>query len=125
MLVLSGQFIYTFIQNGLNVDNISMWGENYEDLFGVCLFNFAVVVAIPAWLYEKKPSVHVSTAVNGSSLIAFILYVAIGCLGAMTMKNVNSNMLDSMMSGLFGRTTEISSMLFAFIIIGLGIPLNR
>ena len=37
-----------------------MWGDDYADLFGVCLFNFAVVVAIPAWLYEKKPSVGVS-----------------------------------------------------------------
>lgn len=52
--------MYTFIQNGIDINNISMWGDNYADLFGVCLFNFAVVVAIPAWLYEKKPSVGVS-----------------------------------------------------------------
>ena len=66
-----------------------------------------------------------TTALNGSSLIAFILYVVVGCLGAMTMKNVNDNMLESMMSGAFGETTEVASMLFAFFIIGLGIPLFR
>lgn len=39
------------------------------------------------------------------------------------MQNVADNMLQSMMSGAFGNTTEITSMIFAFFIIGLGIPL--
>lgn len=65
------------------------------------------------------------SALNGSSFIAFILYVSIGSLGAMTMRNVTDNMLQSMMSGAFGTFTEISSMVFAFFIIGLGIPLFR
>lgn len=41
----------------------------------------------------------------------------------MTMKNVNNNMLQTMMSGAFGEVTEVASMSFAFFIIGLGIPL--
>ena len=64
-------------------------------------------------------------ALNGSSLIAIVLYVLVGSLGAMTMDNVSNNMLQSMMSGVFGEMTEISSMAFAFFIIGLGIPLFR
>ena len=47
--------------NGIDITNVSLWGDDWSNLFGVCLFNFAVVVAIPAWLYEKKPSVNVST----------------------------------------------------------------
>jgi len=43
------------------VDNLNLWGDDWADLFGVCLFNFAVVVAVPTWLYEKKPSVNVNT----------------------------------------------------------------
>ncbi len=155
--------------NGIDLSNVSLWGDDWSNLFGVCLFNFAVVVAIPAWLYEKKPSVNVSTgklngatrnegrgnfssliyisiytfydvtcksedlsfcrsfllALNGSSVMAFVLYVLVGSLGAMTMHNVADNMLQSMMSGEFGEVTEISSMTFAFFIIGLGIPLFR
>jgi hypothetical protein len=47
----------------------------------------------------------------------------VGGLGALTMPNVADNMLQSMMSGTFGQTTETCSMIFAFFIIGLGIPL--
>ena len=57
--------------------------------------------------------------------MAFVLYVLVGSLGAMTMQNVADNMLQSMMSGAFGEVTEVSSMAFAFFIIGLGIPLFR
>lgn len=59
------------------MNNISMWGDNYEDLFGVCLFNFAVVVAIPAWLYEKKPSVSVTT---GEFHISTLLNIDVICM---------------------------------------------
>mmetsp|Transcript_14618 Transcript_14618/g.18482 ORF Transcript_14618/g.18482 Transcript_14618/m.18482 type:complete len:410 (-) Transcript_14618:74-1303(-) len=123
LLVLSLQFIVAFIMNGIDISNVSLWGDDWSNLFGVCLFNFAVVLAIPAWLYEKKPSVNVVTAINGSSLMSFVLYVLVGSLGAMTMHNVSDNMLQSMMTGEFGEVTEISSMTFAFFIIGLGIPL--
>lgn len=123
LLILSLQFVIAFIMNGIDITNVSLWGDDWSNLFGVCLFNFAVVVAIPAWLYEKKPSVNVSTALNGSSSMAFVLYVLVGSLGAMTMQNVADNMLQSMMSGAFGEVTEVSSMAFAFFIIGLGIPL--
>lgn len=61
LIVLSISFIFTFISYGIEVDNLSLWGDDYSDLFGVCLFNFAVVVAVPAWLYEKKPTVNVNT----------------------------------------------------------------
>lgn len=64
LLVLSVQFIYTFISFGIDFENVGLWGDDYADLFGVCLFNFAVVVAVPAWLYEKQPSVKVSTGKN-------------------------------------------------------------
>ena len=62
-------------------------------------------------------------ALSSSSLIGFVLYMLVGGLGALTMPNVSDNMLQSMMSGTFGRVTEICSMIFAFFIIGLGIPL--
>jgi hypothetical protein len=61
LVVLSMQFVFSFISNGIHMENVSLWGDDYSELFGVCLFNFAVVLAIPAWLYEKKPSVNVNT----------------------------------------------------------------
>ena len=68
--------------------------------------------------FNSNCAVMTIQALNGSSLIAFLLYVLVGTLGAMTMRNVSDNMLQSMMTGVFGDTTEISSMVFAFFIIG-------
>ena len=82
-----------------------------------------MVIAIPAWLYERKPEVCVHTAVTNSSIIGFVLYLLVGGLGALTMPNISDNMLASMMSGAYGTATEVFSMIFCLFIIGLGIPL--
>ena len=55
--------------------------------------------------------------------MASALYIAVGALGALSIPNVSDNMLSSMIIGDFGKTTQISASLFAFFIIGLGIPL--
>jgi len=49
LLATSISFIVLFISQGINMDNISLWGTEWESLFGVVLFNFALVIAIPAW----------------------------------------------------------------------------
>lgn len=123
LLATSLQFVIQFVQFGLEPSFLSWFGTKWDDLFGVVLFNFALVIAIPAWLYEKEPHVDVPTVINGSSLLAFVLYILIGLLGAMAMPNVSENMIESMMSGAFGATLQLGASLFAFAIIGLGIPL--
>lgn len=123
LLVTSSQFVYLFAQNGLSWDNLSLWGTSWDSLFGVVLFNFAMVIAIPAWLYEKEPDVDVPTVIRGASALAAFLYILIGSLGAMTMPIVADNMLESMMSGKFGTAMQLGSSVFSFFIIGLGIPL--
>ena len=105
------------------MEYITWWGESWGTLFGVILFNYALVLAVPAWLYEKEPTVQVPKVVNGSALLSTILYILIGALGAMTMPHASQNMLESMMSGTFGIVMQICASVFAFFIIGLGIPL--
>ncbi len=61
LIVVSLQFVASFLINGLDFSNVSMWGTDWSDMFGVVLFNFAVVIAVPAWLYERKPSVSVTS----------------------------------------------------------------
>jgi len=123
LIVLSVQFIWAFFLNGLDFSNVSLWGDDWSQLFGVVLFNFIVVIAVPAWLYERKPTVNVSTALNYSSGIGFVLYILVGGLGALTMPNVADDMVQSMMSGSFGQVTEVCSMVFTIFIVGLSIPL--
>lgn len=123
LLVTSLQFVVQFVQFGLNPSFLTWFGSAWDDLFGVVLFNFALVIAIPAWLYEKEPHVDVPTVIYGSNILSIILYISIGLLGAMSMPNVSENMLESMMSGAFGTALQLGASLFAFAIIGLGIPL--
>jgi hypothetical protein len=112
-----------FLEQGIHVDQLNLWGSSWDTLFGVVLFNFALVIAIPAWLYEKEPNVHVPTVIVGASTLSAVLYILIGTLGAMTMPNVSSNMLESMMSGASGTSMQVCASIFAFFIIGLGCPL--
>lgn len=123
LLVISIQFAVEFIMKGINIDNLSLWGDSWDTLFGVVLFNFALVIAIPAWLFERHPSVDVPTVIHNSSGMAILLYILVGALGALSIPNVSENMLESMMSGAFGTSMQLGSSLFALMIIGLGIPL--
>ena len=103
------------------------WGTSWDALFGVVLFNFFLVIAIPAWLGERHPTVDVPTIVFGSSFLSTCLYILIGMLGAMAIPHVSNNMLESMLesmlSDVFGPTIQIGASVFAFMIVGLGILL--
>lgn len=123
LLVTSLGFIVLFLSTGLDMENISLWGTEWGSLFGVVLFNFALVIVIPAWLYEKEHDVNVPLVVHSSSLLTSILYMTIGILGAITMPHASQNMLESLMSGAFGTAMQLCSSIFAFFIIGLGCPL--
>jgi Mn2+/Fe2+ NRAMP family transporter len=125
LLVTSLGFIILFMKEGIDLEDndISLWGNEWGSLFGVVLFNFALVIAVPAWLYEKEPGVEVPNVVHSSSILAAVLYVVIGILGAITMPYVSQNMLESLMSGAFGTTMQLCASIFAFFIVGLGCPL--
>lgn len=49
LLVTSLGFIVLFLTTGLELDEVSLWGTEWGSLFGVVLFNFALVIAVPAW----------------------------------------------------------------------------
>ena len=117
------QFIISFVQDGLSMNNVSLWGETWDSMLGVILFNFTLVMAIPAWLSQKKPSVGVSKIVYGSTILSTILYIMVGLLGAMAIPNINANALEPMVSGAFGLGLRMGASIFAFFIIGLDIPL--
>lgn len=61
--------------------------------------------------------------VYNSTLITTLLYVFVGMGGALAIPNVNPNLLAPLVSGAFGTPLRIGASFFAFIIIGLDIPL--
>lgn len=123
LLLTSAQFMVQFMSSKhFSLQHLSWWGHSWKDLLGVVLFNFCLVIVIPSWLYEREPHVNVATVIHSSSLLSLGLYLALGILGS-SMPHVSDNMLESIMSGSMGIPMELGGSLFAFAIIGLGIPL--
>jgi hypothetical protein len=125
LMVTSVYFCWEFADYELSLRHVSLLGHHYHwsDMLGVILFNFSLVLAIPAWLHEKKDDVSVNGVVNGSTFIATSLYIAVGAMGALALPNVNVNMLSPMVSGAFGPGMQFSCSIFAFFIIRLDILL--
>ena len=55
---------------GLSYENLSYFGNNWDSMFGVILFDFTLVTAIPALLYEKASDV---SAKSGTCILFFLL----------------------------------------------------
>lgn len=124
LIALSLYFCYSFWDSGkLSLHHASLWGQEWSSMLGVIMFNFALVLAIPAWLHEKKESVSVVSTVVYSTAISTALYIGVGALGALTISHVNVNLLTPMVSGAYGEGVQIAASVFAFFIIGLDIPL--
>lgn len=124
LIITTVIFSFLFISNGIEWEGrLSWWGESWDSLFGVILFNFALVISIPAWLHEKEPSVNATKVITGSSISSAGLYILLGTIGAMSNPNVSNNMLETFMSGEEGAAMQITSFVFAVFIVGLGIPL--
>jgi Transmembrane amino acid transporter protein len=60
LLLISLQFVISFCMYGLKFHHTPVWGVNYGKMLGVIIFNFSLVVAVPAWLHEKKRKVSTS-----------------------------------------------------------------
>mmetsp|Transcript_22583 Transcript_22583/g.37355 ORF Transcript_22583/g.37355 Transcript_22583/m.37355 type:complete len:84 (+) Transcript_22583:861-1112(+) len=59
LLFNSLQFVISFCMYGLKFKHVPVWGNNYGRMLGIIIFNYSLVVAIPAWLHEKKANVSV------------------------------------------------------------------
>jgi hypothetical protein len=123
LITSSIYFCFEFTTFNLSLTHATLWGHEYGDMLGVILFNFSLVLAVPAWLHEKKENVSVNKVVVGSTVIATSLYIFVGVLGACSISHVNVNMLSPMVSGAYGEGIQIAGSMFAFFIIGLDIPL--
>jgi amino acid permease len=123
LLSLSMYFCLDLSQYHLSLKHVSLWGHQWTDMMGVILFNFCLVLAIPAWLHEKRESVSVRHTIIVSTVISTALYISVGIIGALAIPNINLDMLSPMLSGAFGEGIQVAASLFAFFIIGLDIPL--
>ena len=63
-MLTAGYIVAMIMFLPMSLKNVSLWGTDWSDMFGVILFNFAVVIAVPAWLYERRPDVCVSSGTS-------------------------------------------------------------
>lgn len=92
LVILLSQFLREFIEIGLH-NGPPLFGDDFSQLAGVILFNFAYSITVPAWLMEKKTHVSVNRTVWSAGILSSILYIAFGLLGAMSFQQVGPNLL--------------------------------
>ena len=122
LMSTSAYFCLVFAGSPPSLENVSLCGTGWSGMVGVILFNFSLVLAIPAWLHSKKENVQVQQVVHKSTLLSTLLYIFVGALGASAIPHLNINMLKPMVSGAYGTGLQWMGSLFAFFIIELDIP---
>ncbi|KAJ8609829.1 hypothetical protein CTAYLR_008135 [Chrysophaeum taylorii] len=122
LCVLCAQFLRAF-QSTAGAGAVPAVGPQYRDLLGVVMFNFAFCVTIPSWVNEKAPSVDARKVVWASCLSSAAGYVAVGWAGGLAYARASDNVLDELTAPSATFVTRICGGLFAYAIIGLGIPI--
>lgn len=122
LLFLSLEFLAQFYMQGLDTYEIPAFGDNYAHVWGSIVFNYAFLGIIPSWVNEKRPDVSVRFTVWFSTLASTVLYALVGVMGASAYARTQGNFLSTLSNVCSPRITRISAFLFAFGMIGLGIP---
>lgn len=80
LISLSIQFIVTFLTGEIDLTNIPLWGGEWGDMIGVILFNFVLVLAVPAICHEKKPELSIQKGMNVRLHIESLLHLSTSTL---------------------------------------------
>lgn len=126
---LLGEFyVYWSAALDLDTDAVAMIGDNYSQVFGVMFFSFIFVVTVPSWLNEKRENVNVNQGVWFSTSLSLLMYVATGLLGSMAYPNISSLVKSGDILSIMALPSQpvflqVSTYVFSFCVVGLGIPL--
>ncbi|KAF2077551.1 hypothetical protein CYY_001169 [Polysphondylium violaceum] len=123
LFVLIGEFIVQYFLNGIHVERVPTFGDNYYQLVSIFVFSWAYPMFIPSWVNEKKNNVSVNKAVWLSGVFSWFGYLFIGLLGAMAYPYLGTdNILNLMGLETSPTLTRIASYLFSLGVIMPGIP---
>uniref|UniRef100_A0A0C3UDE5 Amino acid transporter transmembrane domain-containing protein n=1 Tax=Guillardia theta (strain CCMP2712) TaxID=905079 RepID=A0A0C3UDE5_GUITC len=122
LLLLSAEFLMQFYMQGMGNHEVPAFGHDYSHVLGSIVFNFAFIVVVPSWVNEKKAEVGIAPSIWISTFFSTILYVATGWMGAMAYYRAEGNFLNTLSNACSPTITRVSAFLFAFGMIGLGIP---
>jgi len=71
-----------------------VWGEDYRQIVGSVMSNFAFVITVPSWCNEKMPNVSVNKTVWSSVVFCILCYGILGTLAAATFTTQLTNNSD-------------------------------
>ena len=115
-------FSAVFLARGLEARRVPAVGDEFGNVLGVIIFNFAFCVTVPSWLNEKRPHVRVNRTIWSSTIASTVGYILFGLLGALAYDNVDDNLLNTLANS-NSVAERVSAYVFAWAIIGLGIPI--
>ena len=98
-------------------------GPKSWDVLGVVIFNFAFCVTVPSWLNEKADHVDETPVIWAACLSTGVGYVVFGWLGGLAYEVAPDNVLDALTGRAASTLTRVAGGVFAFAIIGLGVPI--
>jgi amino acid permease len=75
LIVLTLYFLVMFYNQGLDMDRVPAFGDDWRDCIGVIIFNFAFCVTVPSWINEKKPDVDINTVRSSSFLFKSLSFI--------------------------------------------------
>ena len=123
LFVLLAQFYYEFFSRGFQyMDTVPWFGDDYSQLAGVVLFNYAFSITVPSWLNEKLPEVSVNRTIWTSTILSSLIYITFGMFAAFTFEHAGANLLILLSSTKVHFMTRICAAIFGTSIIGCGIP---
>jgi amino acid permease len=121
LVALTLQFLAYFVTSP-DPHRVSVIGPRPWDVVGVVIFNFAFCVTVPAWLNEKVPQVNAKKTIWAACLSSAVAYCLVGWLGGVAIARASDNVLDELTSTLAPTSVRFGGGVFAFAIIGLGVP---
>lgn len=121
--VLIVQFEWEFHNKGFNfVDSVPWIGNDFSQLAGVVLFNYAYPITVPSWLNEKKLGVPASSIIWSTSRLSTIVYIVFGLTAAWAFSDTGADMLVVLSSTQVSHRTQLCAAFFSMAIIGSGAP---
>ena len=83
LFLILGIWSGIFISQGLKPSRLPTVGSDFSGVLGTIVFNWTMIVSVPSWVNEKRPSVSIVRSFWVCSCFSICLFVALGVLGAM------------------------------------------
>ncbi|KAG0245323.1 hypothetical protein BGX31_007521 [Mortierella sp. GBA43] len=126
ILLIFIQWIVTFFQHGLEPSRVPAVGSDPSQMFGLILFNFAFVTAIPSLANAKKANVSIHKTAGASVSTTTVLFILVSILGGMAFEIPDDSTLIQAINSAPNATTLslITGYTFPIVALVTSIPVN-